>query len=321
MKRFLTLLLAILATSASAQVRTPEPQSIGRAIVMKKSEDDKGLTVILDAGRSTLNRSGEVTPAARKAFRQLQVGRAYLFPEAFNTPANDSATFTAMPLPGLENRAPFRALVDAVDTGDDRISLRLCCADGSKIEYVQIGAQGMDQLKNMIAMLQPEETYEFPAAVQGKQPAAPPAGAEPLDQYVGEWRGALDSDPMFFITMRCAWRTDGQGLWREIMYDDSTEAEPVHDIAVLTADTARGEFLATDLRDSNKLPAASTYDSATKTFTTRLPSFEPGVLRTNTATFTDPNTITWETKSRSDTGAVLSTTTGTYKRLTKKAAQ
>lgn len=321
MKRLLFPLLAALATSASAQTRTPVPQPLGRATVMKKSESAKGLSVTLDVGRSTLSRSGNLSPVALKAFRQLQVGRSYLFPDAFNTPANDSTEFTAVPLLSLENRTPFRALVDALDTGDERISLRLCCADGSKMEYVQIGAEGLDQMKGVIATLRPEETYEFPAVLQGKQPGRAPAGAEPLDQYVGDWRGTLESDPMLFITMRCAWRADGEGLWREIMYDDATTADPVYDIAILTADTAGAGFLASDPRDSNKLPASSTYDAATKTFTTRLPSFQAGVLRTNTATFSDPDTITWETQSRSDTGAVLDTMRGSYQRLPKKAAR
>lgn len=325
MKRVPPSLLAVCAAFASASLPAaaqlpPAPgQPIGVATVMGKSESDNGLSVTLDVGRSTLTRSGQFTPAAAKAFRQLQVGRAYVFPDAFHLPADDSAEFTQVPLLGLESRTPFRALVDRVDAFADRVSLRLCCADGSKIEYLHVDAQGLDQARALVANLLPEETYEFPAVLQGRQPPPAPAGAEPLDQYVGEWRGTLDGDPGFFIIMRCAWRADGKGLWREIMYDDSTNADPVYDVAIMTAETG-GKFLASDPRDPNKLPATSSYDAATRTFTTRLPAFQAGVIRSNTATFTDPDTITWNTLSRSEAGAVLASTSGSYRRLKQKRA-
>lgn len=314
---FLPVVFAALA-SATAQIPDPAPQPAGQAVVTGKSESDNGLSITLDHGRSRMSKSGQLRAAEVKAFRLLQVGRAYTFPDAFQVPGDDSAEFTQVPLLGLEKRSPFRALVDRVEVADDRVSLRLCCADGSKIEYLHSGAQDLAKAKSLVASLQPEETYEFPAVLEGKKPAAPPAGAEPLDQYVGDWRGTLDDDAAFFITMRCAWRADGQGLWREIMYDDSSGADPVYDIAIMTADAEGKKFLASDPRDANKLPATSSYDPATKIFTTRLPSFKVGVIRSNTATFTDANTITWKTLTRSDTGAVLSTTSGTYRRLTKK---
>lgn len=308
------LLPAFLLLSVAAPAQTPQT-----ATVMGKSESANGFSVSMADGRSTssMSRTGNLTPAFKKAFRQLEVGRSYTFPDAFNLPADDSADFDQAPLLGLEQRLPFRALVDDVQVMAQRVVLRLCCADGQKIEFVHVGAQDHAKAAAMVSPLQLEETYEFPAILKKDKPVPPADAASPLAQYAGEWRGKLDGDPGFYITMTCAWTADGQGLWREIMFDDTTDAPPVHDVAIVTSHGGGSALLARDPRQKDKPATQSSYDAASRTFTTPLPSPEAGVVRINTATFTSPDSIAWKTVSQNADGTVLSTTSGTYQRLTR----
>ncbi len=313
-------LLPALLLSATAAAQTPSQSST----VTGKSESANGFSVFIADGRSTssMSRSGNMTPAFKKAFRQLEVGRAYAFPGAFSIPADDSADFDQAALLDLPQRPAFRALVDLVQVMDLRVVLRLCCADGRKIEFVHVGAQDHARAAALVSALQPEEIHEFPAVLTGEKPAAPADAATPLAQYAGEWRGVLDGDPGFYITMRCAWKADGQGMWREIMFDDSSDAPPVHDVAVLTSHGGGSVVLARDPRQkSQDQPAAeSSYDPTSRTFTTPLPSPEPGVVRINTATFTSADTIVWKTVSQDAGGTVLSTSSGRYNRLVKNSS-
>lgn len=313
MKRILP---ALLLLSVAALAQTPQT-----ATVMGKSESANGFSVSMADGRSTssMSRSGNLTPAFKKAFRQLEVGRSYTFPDAFNLPADDSADFDQAPLLGLEQRLPFRALVDDVQVMAQRVVLRLCCADGQKIEFVHVGTQDHAKAAAMVTPLQLEETYEFPAILKKQRPAPPADADSPLAQYAGEWRGTLDGDPGFYITMTCAWTADGQGLWREIMFDDTTDSPPVHDVAIVTSHGGGSALLARDPRQKDKPATQSSYDAASRTFTTPLPSPEAGVVRINTATFTSLDSITWKTVSQNADGTVLSTTSGTYQRLTRTA--
>jgi hypothetical protein len=118
-----------------------------------------------------------------------------------------------------------------------------------------------------------------------------------------------------FISLNCVWKANGQGFWREILFDNSSADPPLIDVAIVTADPTTGRYLATPPRDRDQPPTESTYDAATRTFTTRLPSPDPGVTRVNTATFTNDDTIDWKTTSQDASGAVLSTTRGSYQRL------
>lgn len=314
MKRFLSVLL--LSAAASAQTPTPPHTST----VTGKSEAGNGHSISIADGRSTssMSRSGNLAPALKKAFRQLQVGRAYAFPDAFSTPSDDSAEFEPASLLGLEQRIPFRALVDEVQVMELRVVLRLCCADGKKVEFVHTGATDHDKAASMVSRLQPEETYEFPAILEGKKPTPPADGGGPLAQYVGEWRGTLEGDSSFYITMNCAWTAEGQGMWREIMYDDSSEAPPVYDVAIVTAKGGGTLLLASDPRQKDKPAIETAYEASSRTFTTRLPSSDPGLVRINTATFTNDDTIAWKTVSQNEDGEVLATTSGSYHRLAKK---
>ncbi len=309
------LLPAFLLLSIAAPAQAPSQT----ATVMGKSESGNGFSIFIADGRSTssMSRSGILTPGLRKAFRQLEVGRAYPFPDAFNLPADDSADFKQAPLLELEKRLPFRALVDHVQVMAQRVVLRLCCADGQKLEFEHVGAQDHAKAVALVSTLELEETYEFPAILKKEKPVLPADASSPLAQYVGEWRGTLDGDPGFYITMTCAWKADGQGLWREIMFDDSTDAPPVHDVAIVTSHGGGSALLARDPRQKDKPATQSSYDAASRTFTTPLPSPEPGVVRINTATFTTPDSITWKTVSQNADGTVLSTTSGTYQRLTR----
>lgn len=308
------LLPAFLLLSIIASAQTPQT-----ATVTGKSESANGFSVSMADGRSTssMSRAGNLTPAFKKAFRQLEVGRSYTFPDAFNQPADDAAEFDQAPLLGLEQRLPFRALVDDVQVMAQRVVLRLCCADGQKIEFVHVGLQDHTKAAAMVAPLQLEETYEFPAVLKKEKPVPPADASSPLAQYLGEWRGTLDGDPGFYITMTCAWTADGQGLWREIMFDDTTDAPPVHDVAIVTSHGGGSALLARDPRQKDKPATQSSYDAASRTFTTPLPSPEPGIVRINTATFTSADSITWKTVSQNADGTVLSTTSGTYQRLTR----
>lgn len=310
MKRFLPALLLAVATAAPAQ--TPP-----NGTLISKSESGNGQTISVADGKSisSMSHSGNLVPGFKKAFRLLQVGRSYVFPDAFTVAADDSAEFENANLLSLEQRLPFRALVDQVQVMDQRIVLRLCCADGKKVEFVHTGTADHDKAAAMVSGLQPEETYEFPAILQGKRPTPPADGGGPLAQYIGEWRGTLEGDPSFYITMSCAWMADGQGMWREIMYDDGTDAPPVYDVAVVTTKGGGSLLLAQDPHHKDKPAVESAYEASSRTFTTRLSSPDPAIIRINSATFSSDNTIAWKTESQNSEGTVLATTSGSYQKL------
>ncbi|WP_449067785.1 hypothetical protein [Prosthecobacter sp.] len=299
----------------SAQIPPSSPAPT--ATVMGKSESGNSQSISIADGRSTssLSRSGSLIPAFKKAFRQLQVGRAYVFPDAFHTPRDDSNEFDTANLLSLEQRLPFRALVDQIQVMEQRVVLRLCCTDGTKTEFVHTGTQDHDKAAGMVAGLQLEETYEFPAILKGEKPTPPANGGGPLAWYVGEWGGSLEGDPSFHITMNCAWTADGQGMWREIMYDDSSDAPPVHDVAIVSVHGGGSVLMARNPRQKDKPATETAYEESSRTFTTRLPSPEPGVVRINTATFTNEDTIAWKTVSQNAEGTVLAATSGSYRRL------
>lgn len=312
----LTLLLTVSAAAQTLPLGVPQKPYVGTVTAKIETGDSLKITVSDGEATHTLMQSGSLSPLARKAFRQLQVGRKYSFPERFDLPTDETKSFKLARLLDLEKQPPFRALVDDLRTEDDHVSLFLRCGDGRKLHFRHEGGKGRDQARQLVATLQTGMSYEFPACLQ----PAPPAPATiqrdaALSQYIGEWRGTMEGDASCFITMNCTWKADGQGLWREIMFDNSSADPPLHDVAIVTADPATGRYLAYDPQDRGKPAMGSTYEAATRTFTTRLPSTEPGVTRVNTATFTNDDTIDWKTTTQDASGAVLSTTRGSYKRL------
>jgi|UniRef100_UPI003783CAE4 hypothetical protein len=312
----LALLLTIPAAAQTLPFGVPQTPYEGTVTAKTETSDSLKITVSSGGAVHTLMQSGSLSALARKAFRQLQVGCVYSFPQRFNLPTDESKSFKLARLLDLEKQPPFRALVDDLRIEENRVSLFLLCADGRRLHFRQEGGKGRDQARQLVAALQPGTSYEFPACLKPAPSTSETTQRDPvLSQYIGEWRGTLEGDTGCFISLNCVWKADGQGFWREILFDNSSADPPLIDVAIVTADPATGRYLATPPRDRDQPATESTYDAATRTFTTRLPSPDPGVTRLNTATFTNDDRIDWKTTALDASGVVLSTTRGSYQRM------
>ena len=89
--------LALLLTVSAAAQTLPfgVPQTPYEGSVTAKTETSDSLKITVSSGGAihTLMQSGSLSQLARKAFRQLQVGCVYSFPQRFNLPTDESKTF------------------------------------------------------------------------------------------------------------------------------------------------------------------------------------------------------------------------------------
>jgi len=325
--KFPALTLLLLVSNATAQiVPTPPITASGIGKVTSKHETGDSLTISYSIGSqiTSMTQSGSSIEPFRKVFRQLQVGCEYNFPQAFSSAPDTSKVYERAILLDLEKQPSFRATVEAKQSTDTRVSLHLNCADGQQLDFRYEGIQDHEKATRLIAALTIGETYEFPdcllphtVASQPAKAIKPPPAAEieALRQYLGEWRGSINGDISPFITMSCALTADGRGIWREIVFDDSSPEPPLIDIAIVTYDPVKKTYSAKDVRQSSKPAITSTFDATTHTFTSKLPSPDPKLTRLNTATFDDPNTIQWKTVTLDRKGTKVATISGSYQRF------
>lgn len=339
--KHLALLLVLLfaATSTHAQLRERYPEGLWK--VMGKSESGNLQSVILSDG-NTMKYVNLPTHQGRThrsgVFWRLQLGREYLFPDVITKPPSDPHPYLEERLHDLTSRAPFRAMVTDKQVTDTTVSLKLYCPDGRAFDFRHRGTEGHDEAVRLVEPVRRDEIYEFPdillprtveqrttepeqvqpqtKTTAGVYATAPEASSDdPLRQYLGEWRGVLYTTEGTFIAMTCVLRADGKGLWREIVFDDSSAEPPMLDVAVLTHDPQTGLCVASNPRDPRQPPVQSTWDETTRSFTTRLPSRHAGHTRTNTATFKSKDMIEWETVETDSAGETISSTKGCYMRL------
>lgn len=226
----------------------------------------------------------------------------------------------------LGREHPFRATVLDPGLGEKSCAMVLQGAD-SRL-YLASGPYTSDVAKKIAEQLKRGETYEFPAALEdvllsAEKRAAKARPQSPeiavLGRYIGAWSGTLESDDTAKVRMNCHWLADGTGIWREMSFGhEGSEEAPTLDIARIRYDAGAKAYVSADPAADGAGALTSTWDEATRTFTTALPTPVSGQTRINSATFTTEALIDWKTVTQDASGKVLSTKRGSYVRTAKK---
>lgn len=237
------------------------------------------------------------------------------------------ATTPATPggLMDMGREHPFRATVLDPGIGEKSCAMVLQGAD-SRL-YLASGPYTSDTAQKIAERLKRGETYEFPAALgdvllSEEKRAAKARPKSPdiavLGRYIGSWSGTLESDATAKVQMNCHWLADGTGIWRELRYNhEGSEETPTLDIARIVFDAGAKAYVSADPAAGGAGALTSTWDEATRTFTTALPAPTSGQTRINTATFTTEARIDWKTVTQDASGKVISTKRGSYVRTDK----
>lgn len=282
-----------------------------------------------------------------KIVAHLQEGRRYTFPQylidilgydstvaiVHSLPQPQPSPFPlvkASVVPALLNLGhdhPFRATVLDQGLGEKGYSIILQAADSGLLHVA--GTFDHEITRRIALHLKRGETFEFPAVLDdallsdaGRQTKAQPKTDEArvLSRYIGEWTGTLESDPLANIVMKCHWKADGSGIWREITFSrKDDDSPPSLDIALITHDDSLKHYLSVDPAKPDAPPIHITWKAAEKSFITTLPA-SPGQTRVNTATFISDDRIDWQTATVDAQGKSIATKRGSYKRTTRLAS-
>ncbi|MFN0078141.1 MAG: hypothetical protein ACKVY0_16930 [Prosthecobacter sp.] len=207
---------------------------------------------------------------------------------------------------------PFRAVVLDRWMDDGDYSLVLQAAD-SRLLHVA-GSFDNEAVKKTVQTLQRGETFEFPIALEPKSAAQPASGAaRVLGRYIGEWSGRLEDDPGAKIVMKCHWKVDGTGIWREISFSHDDDPATL-DISLITYDEAEKQFVVVDPAKGNAVLFHTVWKADERSFVSTLPA-EPGQSRVNTATFSSDDRIDWQTVTQDAAGKTIATRRGSYQRV------
>lgn len=277
----------------------------------------------------TISQSSSVETLEARFVSHLQAGRSYRYPQVVlellgKGPAFDIVrSMAGKPLESLSSEKPFRAVVLDQGFSETHYTIILQEADGS-LRHLQ-GAFETDRIRKQAKLLSRGRSFEFPAVLedallteeQRAQRAKPENEATAaLYRYLGEWRGGIEGNPNAKIDMACHARPDGSGIWREITFTDGTEElPPLPDIQIVEYDGSAQAYLAGSLAEGSPPPLRSTWDEASRTFTSILPVDDDGLKRVNTATFTREDRIDWKTSTQSQNGEVKTISAGHYDRV------
>lgn len=212
---------------------------------------------------------------------------------------------------------PFRAVVLDRWMDDGDYSLVLQAAD-SRLLHVA-GSFDNEAVKKTAQTLQRGETYEFPAVLEPKEVGRPTSeAARVLGRYIGEWSGRMEDDPGAKIVMKCHWKADGNGIWREISFFHDNDPATL-DISLITYDEAGKQFVVVDPAKGNAVLFHTVWKASERSFVSTLPA-EPGQSRVNTATFSSEDRIDWQTVTQNAAGKTLATRRGSYQRVATAAS-
>lgn len=284
-----------------------------------------------DGSTASFETTGSLEPDT-SLVSQLEEGRRYAMPQHFidhlgyiRTAAivrqlpnpQVAAAFPPRPrfpsaLMALEKERPFRATVLDLWADEADYSLVLQAADSRLLHLA--GSFDNEALKTAVKSLQRGETHEFPAVLDLGKTAKPVAeAARVLGCYIGEWSGSLEDDPSAKVVMKCHWKADGTGIWREIAF--SHEDDPgTLDISLITYDEKEQRFVVTDPAKGNAVLFHTVWKAAEHAFVSTLPA-EAGQSRVNTATFSSDDRIDWQTVTRDAGGKTVGTRRGSYRRV------
>lgn len=297
-----------------------------------------------DGGTSSYEYSSSNPTPEQQFVAQLKAHQRYAFPQclidflgldetarlvrALPKTASFFPTTPSVPsgLMDLGREHPFRATVLDPGLGERSCAMVLQGAD-SRL-YLASGPYTSDAAKKIAEQLKRGETYEFPAALEDVLLSADKRAAKArpqspeiavLGRYIGSWSGTLESDDTAKVRMNCHWLADGTGIWREMSFDhEGSEETPTLDIARIRYDAGAKAYISADPAANGAGALSSTWDEATRTFTTALPTPVSGQTRINTATFTTEAKIDWQTVTQDASGKVISTKRGSYVRTAKK---
>lgn len=293
-----------------------------------------------DGGESKFEYLSSIPTPEQQFVAQLKAHQRYAFPQCLmdflgldetvrlmRTLPSRASFFPSTPsvpsgLMDLGRKHPFRATVLDPGLGEKSCAMVLQGAD-SRL-YLASGPYTSDLAQKIAKKLKRGETYEFPAALEDvllaeDQRAAKARPKLPeiavLGRYIGAWSGTLESDATAKVQMNCHWLADGTGIWRELSFGhEGSEETPTLDIARILYDAGAKAYMSADPAAGGAGALTSTWDEATRTFTTALPTPMSGQTRINTATFTTEARIDWKTVTQDASGKVISTKRGSYVR-------
>jgi hypothetical protein len=276
--------------------------------------------------------------ALRQVLMQLKTNHEYEFPKVLNDVLGAPPANIGQSLPyGL--MISSRGLFDADNTRPVRATLvgKTVTADAVTLEFETIsnghqtltgkGPQRVAELMLLAKLLQEGHTYEFPDVMRKPVPAtferpavvkpASPA-MEALKGFIGTWEMPVANKPGQRIELRCFWKNDGTGIWREAIVPPSADARlPSVHAELLTYDPAKHCYFITSsgLKESPS-PVEASWDAESRTLTSRLPASQlgAGAVLTVIRTLTTPDRIDWTIRSSDKTGKVLKETSGVYTR-------
>ncbi len=349
--RAVILLCCVFATSLGAQspngVFTLLQTKPFVAEVTSVSSSASGFKLALradDGGTSSYEYSSSNPTPEQQFVAQLKAHQRYAFPQCLidflgldetvrlmrALPRTTSFFPTTPSVPSglmdLGREHPFRATVLEPGLGEKSCAMVLQGAD-SRL-YLASGPYTSDVAQKIAEKLKRGETYEFPSALEDVLLSADKRAAKArpkspeiavLERYIGSWSGTLESDAAAKVRMNCHWLADGTGIWREMSFShDDSEETPTLDIARMLYDASAKAYVSADPAADGATALTSTWNEATRTFTTALPTPTSGQTRINTATFTTEARIDWKTVTQDANGKVISTKRGSYVRTAKK---
>lgn len=315
--------------------------SIVRVVSLTHGSSSFKLSLRADDGSTSTHESIGAGELEMKLIEHLQEGRRYAFPQhlidlfgydntvaivrSLPSPTPPPFPFPkSTPAPGLLSLGrehPFRAIVLDQGLGEKGYSIVLQAAD-TRLLHLS-GTFDNEFTKRIALHLKRGETFEFPAVLDDallneadRKARSQPKTAEvrALGRYIGEWSGTLESDPLARVVMKCHWKADGTGIWREITFSrQDDDNPPALDIALITYDAAQQHYIAADPSKPGATPFHITWKAAERSFITTLSS-TPDETRVNTATFSSDDRIDWETVVQKAAGKVVSTSRGSYRR-------
>jgi hypothetical protein len=297
-----------------------------------------------DGGESKYEYSSSSLTPEQQFVAQLKAHQRYAFPQCLidflgldetvrlmrilsrTTPFFSTTPGVPSGLLDLGREHPFRATV--LDPGLEERSCAMVLQGADSRLYLASGPYNGDVAKKIAEQLKRGETYEFPAALEdvllsAEKRAAKARPQSPeiavLGRYIGSWSGTLESDAAAKVRMNCHWLADGTGIWREMSFGhEGSEEAPTLDIARIVYDARKKAYISADPAADSSTALTSTWDEATRTFTTTLPTPASGQTRINTATFTTEARIDWKTVTQDASGQVTATKRGSYVRTAKK---
>jgi hypothetical protein len=235
----------------------------------------------------------------------------------------------------LRDLSPFRGKITALDIGADSLSITIECGDDRQYLIHHQRDEQWEQHLSIAKRFKLEETFEFPDIVAADYTALagevkPSDAMRALAPFIGEWRVFWDSGPMKGAAsksiVRCFWKNDGNGLWREFVMPESTEERngqkltlPARTTTSLTTyDAAKGHYIER-ASSPTALPThfTATWDASGQVWSQKAESShpKPGTQINGIRRLVSPDRIDYNLKQTQADGTLIDEAVGHYERI------